>query len=95
MTARIKVGISAWTERSLVRSGFYPPAAHDAASRLRYYASRFALAEVDAPYYALPTRRQADAWVARTPADFTMNVKAYALFTAHYITRIRSASPRI
>lgn len=89
MPPRIKVGISSWTEKTLLRSGFYPPAAHDAESRLRFYAGQFALAEVDAPYYALPTRAQGAAWAARTPADFTMNVKAYALFTGHYTDPMR------
>lgn len=82
--ALIKVGISSWTERTLIQSGWYPPEARDAAGRLRYYASQFPLAEVDAPYYALPTRHQAEVWSERTPPDFTMNVKAHALFTAHH-----------
>jgi uncharacterized protein YecE (DUF72 family) len=84
MAATIKVGISAWTEQTLVESGWYPQRASDAASRLRYYASRFPLVEVDSPYYALPTRHQAEVWDARTPPGFTFDVKAFALFTAHY-----------
>lgn len=84
MTAMVRVGISSWTEPTLIEAGFYPAEARDAAGRLRYYSARFPLAEVDAPYYALPTRHQAEVWSARTPADFTMNVKAYALLTAHY-----------
>jgi uncharacterized protein YecE (DUF72 family) len=84
LPTRIKVGVSAWTEPTLIDSGWYPPGARSAESRLRYYASQFPLAEVDAPYHALPTRRQGEAWAARTPRDFTMNVKAYALFTGHY-----------
>src|SRR5262252_4500402 len=84
MAASIKVGISSWTERTLVDSGWYPPGTSDAEARLRYYASQFPLVEVDAPYYALPTRHQAEVWAQRTPAGFTMNVKAYALLTSHY-----------
>jgi uncharacterized protein YecE (DUF72 family) len=84
MEARIKVGISSWTEPTLVRSGWYPPGAHTAEARLRYYASRFPIVEVDSPYYALPAPHQVEAWVARTPAEFTMNVKAHALLTGHY-----------
>jgi uncharacterized protein YecE (DUF72 family) len=84
MAALIKVGISAWTEPTLVQSGWYPRQARTAEARLRHYASRFPLAEVDSGYYGLPTERQAEAWVERTPRDFTMNVKANALLTAHY-----------
>ncbi len=80
----IKVGVSAWTEKTLVASGWYPRGARNAEARLRYYASRFPLAEVDSTYYALPTRHQAEVWVARTPPSFTFNVKAYAPFTEHY-----------
>jgi uncharacterized protein YecE (DUF72 family) len=39
--------------------------------------------EIDAPYYALPTARNAELWAARTPADFVFDVKAYALMTGH------------
>jgi uncharacterized protein YecE (DUF72 family) len=84
MAGTVKLGISAWTEPTLIAAGWYPPGVRSAEARLRHYASRFPLVEVDSPYYAVPARRQAEAWVERTPADFTMNVKAYALFTGHY-----------
>jgi uncharacterized protein YecE (DUF72 family) len=80
----IKIGISSWTERTLVESGWYPRGASDAESRLRYYASRFSLAEVDSTYYAAPSLHQAEVWAERTPPGFTMDVKAHAFFTAHY-----------
>jgi uncharacterized protein YecE (DUF72 family) len=80
----IRIGTCSWTDESLLASGWYPEDAKDAASRLRYYASRFDLVENDSAYYALPTAKQAEAWVARTPEGFTMNVKAYAPLTMHY-----------
>ena len=52
-----------------------------AEERLGYYASRFPLVEVDATYYALPSRRTAELWVERTPPDFTFDIKAHALMT--------------
>jgi uncharacterized protein YecE (DUF72 family) len=82
--AFVKIGVSAWTEKTLIDSGWYPPGTHDAASRLRYYASQFPLVEVDATHYAIPSRHTASVWVARTPAGFTLNVKAHALMTEHY-----------
>ncbi|HJR67155.1 MAG TPA: DUF72 domain-containing protein [Gemmatimonadaceae bacterium] len=81
---RIRVGIAAWTEPTLVKPGvFYPQGVTSAEDRLRYYASRFMLAEVDSTYYALPARQMVELWVERTPQDFTFDVKAHALMTDH------------
>lgn len=81
---RIRVGIAAWTEPTLVKPGvFYPAGVSSAEERLRYYASRFTLAEVDSTYYALPARQMAELWVERTPDDFVFDVKAHALMTDH------------
>ena len=81
---RIRVGIAAWTEPTLVKPGvFYPQGVTSAEDRLRYYASRFSLAEVDSTYYALPARQMAELWVERTPDDFVFDVKAHALMTDH------------
>jgi uncharacterized protein YecE (DUF72 family) len=80
---QIRVGTAGWTDRSLIASGWYPPEAKTPEQRLRYYASQFPLAEVDATYYALPGEQTARAWAERTPAGFTFNVKAFSLFTQH------------
>jgi len=79
----IRVGISSWTEPTLVKSGWYPPDATTAEDRLRYYASKFPIVEVDSTFYAIPNARTAQLWVERTPKDFTFNAKAYALLTHH------------
>jgi uncharacterized protein YecE (DUF72 family) len=80
--AALRVGVASWTDPSMTARGvFYPASATSAESRLRYYASRFPLVEVDSTYYALPMRRTAELWVERTPDDFTFNVKAHALMT--------------
>lgn len=80
---RIKVGISSWTEPTLVASGWYPPDATSAEDRLRYYAAKFPIVEVDSTFYAIPNQKTAQLWVERTPKDFTFNAKAYALLTQH------------
>jgi len=54
-----------------------------AAERLRFYASRFPIAEADSTYYFPPSPDLARGWAERTPAGFTMNVKAYSLLTGH------------
>ncbi|WP_106401115.1 DUF72 domain-containing protein [Actinocorallia populi] len=79
----ILVGTASWTDRTLLESGWYPPEAKTAESRLRFYASRFALVEVDATYYAPPAERTVCQWRDRTPEDFVFDVKAFSLLTGH------------
>jgi uncharacterized protein YecE (DUF72 family) len=79
----IRVGTASWTDRTLIESGWYPPEADNPARRLRFYAERFPVVEVDATYYALPAETTAEAWAGRTPAGFTFNIKAFSLFTQH------------
>jgi uncharacterized protein YecE (DUF72 family) len=89
VTALIKTGITSWTEKSLVDSGWYPRQARDPASRLRWYTTQFPLVENDSTYYALPEPSHAQLWVDRTPDGFTMNVKAFASLTEHYTDAAR------
>jgi uncharacterized protein YecE (DUF72 family) len=80
----ILVGTASWTDKTLVESGlFYPPDCKSAEGRLRYYASKFPMVEVDSSYYAIPSATNAQLWAERTPADFVFNVKAFRLFTSH------------
>lgn len=84
MSARILLGTASWTDRPLLAAGtFYPPTARSAEARLRHYATRYPLVEVDATYYGLPQAEVARRWVERTPGGFTFDVKAYSLFTEH------------
>jgi uncharacterized protein YecE (DUF72 family) len=85
----MRVGTASWTDRTLIESGWYPPGTGTPEKRLRFYASKFPLVEVDATYYALPAERTAAAWAARTPDGFVFNVKAFSLFTQHP-TRVAS-----
>ena len=81
---KILVGTASWTDPTLIKCGrFYPKGCSSAEARLRYYATRFPLVEVNSSYYALPSRSNSELWVERTPADFTFNVKAFRLFTGH------------
>src|SRR5260370_17383556 len=80
---RIKVGLPARREPTRIKSGWYPRGATTAEERLRYYASKFPVVEVDSTFYAIPNEKTAQLWVARTPKDFSFNAKAYALLTQH------------
>ncbi|MDQ4144538.1 MAG: DUF72 domain-containing protein [Actinomycetota bacterium] len=79
----ILVGTASWTDKSLVGSGWYPKEASSSEGRLRFYASQFPLVEVDSTYYFLPSERNSELWVERTPPSFTFNIKAFSLLTQH------------
>lgn len=79
----ILVGACSWTDRQLLASGWYPRGRRDAEGRLRHYASRLPVVEVDSGYYALPRRRNSELWVERTPEGFRFDVKAFSLLTGH------------
>jgi uncharacterized protein YecE (DUF72 family) len=91
----IYYGTSSWTDKTLLASKrFYPSDARSPEERLRYYAERFPLVEVDSTYYALPSEQNAALWVERTPAHFVFNVKAFGLLTQHPVNS-RSLPPAI
>jgi uncharacterized protein YecE (DUF72 family) len=80
----IRIGTASWTDKTLIDCGrFYPADAKSAEARLRYYATRFPVVEVDSSYYGMPSAANAQLWAERTPRDFTFNVKAFRLFTGH------------
>jgi uncharacterized protein YecE (DUF72 family) len=84
MTGQILVGTCSWTDKTLIDSGWYPPdAAKSPEERLRFYSEQFPVVEVDSTFYAIPDERNPEAWVERTPTEFTFDVKAYAPFTRH------------
>jgi len=78
----IRAGTASWTDPTMTAAGvFYPEGATSAEERLRHYASRFSVVEVDATYYGLPQEAMSQRWVERTPAGFVFDVKAHALMT--------------
>lgn len=82
--ARVRIGTASWTDRSLLDSGkYYPEHVKTPADRLRFYSAEFPLVEVDSSYYAMPSQRNSELWVERTPDDFIFNVKAFRLMTNH------------
>src|SRR6516165_8810854 len=75
-------GSCSWTDRTLVaQADWYPRRTMSAAERLRFYAARFPLTEIDSTYYAPPSDQQARLWAERTPDGFRFDVKAYSLLT--------------
>jgi uncharacterized protein YecE (DUF72 family) len=89
---KVLIGISSWADTELVHGGFYPAGVDTPDARLKFYSSRFHLAEIDSSYHFFPTRRNLDLWLGNTPAGFSFNLKGFSLFTTHP-TRL-SALPR-
>lgn len=81
---RIHVGTCSWTEKTMVGL-WYPKGVTTPEQRLRHYASRFDTVEVDSSFYAIPRREYAQAWVERTPSEFTFHMKAFGLMTGHEV----------
>ncbi|MEU8463818.1 DUF72 domain-containing protein [Streptomyces sp. NPDC029003] len=77
----VSVGACSWTDPALVAGGWYPAGRRDAEGRLRHYATRFPVVEVDSTYYGLPSARNSRLWTERTPPDFRFDVKAFSLLT--------------
>jgi uncharacterized protein YecE (DUF72 family) len=80
---KVLIGTASWTDKSLLKSGWYPKDASSAESRLRFYATQFPLVEVDSTYYFLPSDKNSRLWAERSPEGFTFNVKAFSLLTQH------------
>jgi len=79
---KILVGTSSWADRSLVESGlFYPGEIKTPTDRLRYYAEKFPIAEIDSSYHYFPTQQNTSLWLDNTPVDFTFDIRAFSLFT--------------
>jgi uncharacterized protein YecE (DUF72 family) len=80
----VLTGSCSWADRTLVQDGdWYPRKTMSAEERLKFYASRFPLTEIDSTYYAPPAEQQARLWAERTPEGFRFDVKAYSLLTGH------------
>ena len=78
------VGTASWTDPEFIKAGWYPAEVkNDAAARLRYYADRFAMVEVNATFYAVPSINTVANWTERTPDGFRFVVKAHQVISGH------------
>mgnify|MGYP001252431507 CR=1 FL=1 len=80
----VLVGTASWTDPEFVKAGWYPPDVKaDADARLRYYAERFPMVEVNSTFYAIPRPETCAAWAERTPPGFRFHVKAHQVVSGH------------
>jgi uncharacterized protein YecE (DUF72 family) len=82
MSAPIRVGVCSWADETLTKV-WYPKGVSSGEERLRYYAERFDTVEANSTYYRLPDPGMVEKWAERTPASFTMHVKAFGVMTRH------------
>jgi uncharacterized protein YecE (DUF72 family) len=80
--ATVRLGTCSWADEGLLKA-WYPKGVSSAEARLRYYAERFDVVEVDSPFYALPDPDVTRRWAERTPDHFTFHAKAGAAMTFH------------
>lgn len=93
-SADVRVGTASWTDPEFIRAGWYPPEVKDdAEARLRYYADRFAMVEVNSTFYALPRIELVESWSERTPDDFRFHVKAHGVISGHPVEPGRLPEP--
>ena len=78
--ASVVHGTCGWTDESLARSSFFPPAAKTSLERLRHYASRMPCVEVDTSTYAIPSAESTARWASVVPDGFVFHVKLFGLF---------------
>jgi uncharacterized protein YecE (DUF72 family) len=80
----IMAGTGAWNDQGLIASQrFYPPDVASPLGRLRHYAGRFPLAELDGAFHLLPTVRDSLQLCGHTPESFVFDVRAFRLLTDH------------
>jgi uncharacterized protein YecE (DUF72 family) len=79
---RVRVGVCSWADQGLLER-WYPRPVRTAEARLRYYAERFDVVEVDSPFYHLPAPETAARWAERTPEGFVFHAKASKEMTGH------------
>ena len=92
MTGTIRVGTASWTDPGFIADWY--PCELPSSERLRYYAERFNLVEVNSSFYAAPARRVVERWCEQTPDGFTFDVKLHRLLSRHS-TALRTLPPAL
>ena len=75
----IRVGTSSWADPGFVKHWY--PKGLAARDRLRFYAERFDVVELNSSFYATPPRDSVERWVEITPEDFGFHVKLHRLLS--------------
>ncbi|MFB3853048.1 MAG: DUF72 domain-containing protein [Vicinamibacterales bacterium] len=71
---------------------FYPPGL-PASRMLEYYSARLSTVEINYTFYRMPSERTLDGWLAATPEDFRLTLKAPKRIT--HDRRLRDCGPQV
>ncbi len=74
----IYIGVTGWRDHDRLYSGQF-----SSRDKLMEYAGHFPIVEVDAAFYAIQPKGNAEKWVNETPEGFQFIVKAYQGMTGH------------
>ena len=80
----LKCGLIGFTDPSLIScQRFYPTSCRNGKDRLKHYASKFPICEIDTSHYAIPTMRVVQDWITATKqfTGFQFHIKAFGMFT--------------
>jgi uncharacterized protein YecE (DUF72 family) len=81
VAGRILIGTSSWADPGFVEEWY--PKDLPARERLRWYADRFPIVELNSSFYAIPERTTVGRWARETPDDFVFDVKLHRLLSRH------------
>ena len=84
----LKCGLIGFTDSSLISCGrFYPSSCKNGQQRLKHYASKFPILEIDTSHYAIPSTRVIQDWINATKQflGFQIHIKAFGMFTLKQI----------
>ena len=81
MPSNLLIGTASWSDPEFVRDWY--PRGLPAQERLRFYAGRFQMVELNSSFYGIPQKRQVQQWTQVTPPGFTFNVKLHKLLSRH------------
>ena len=80
----LKCGLIGFTDSSLISCGrFYPSSCKNGKEKLKHYASKFPIIEIDTSHYAIPTVRVIQDWIDATKqyTGFKFHIKTFGMFT--------------
>ena len=80
----LKCGLIGFTDSSLISCGrFYPSSCKNGKEKLKHYASKFPIIEIDTSHYAIPAVRVIQDWIDATKqyTGFKFHIKTFGMFT--------------
>jgi uncharacterized protein YecE (DUF72 family) len=81
VAGKVLIGTSSWADPGFVEEWY--PKDLPARERLRWYADRFPVVELNSSFYAIPERTTVGRWARETPDGFVFDVKLHRLLSRH------------